>query len=88
MTWRLKIARSAERNLRRVPDRDRRRIVAALAELAQDPYAAHGVVKLTNYPAGFRLRVGAYRVLYDIVLEERCIEVLDILRRSSTTYRR
>jgi mRNA-degrading endonuclease RelE of RelBE toxin-antitoxin system len=36
MTWTLTVARDAERNLRRVPSRDRRRLTSALLEMQND----------------------------------------------------
>jgi mRNA-degrading endonuclease RelE of RelBE toxin-antitoxin system len=56
--------------------------------LARDPYEAGDVVALIGHPTGFRLRVGAYRILYDLRPDVRAIDVSDIARRSTTTYRR
>ncbi len=38
--------------------------------------------------AAWRKRVGSYRILFDLNFEERLIEVQDIDRRTSKTYRK
>ena len=52
-----------------------------LDQIAQDPYAQHpNVVKLQNRP-GFRLRVGDWRVIYEIENDRLVILVLKIAPR-------
>ena len=87
MTWKLIFSSSARRNLRKLPLNDRRRIDRALDELALDP-SQGDVLPLRNHPAEFRKRVGDYRVFFDLERHERLIRVHDIVRRTSTTYRR
>lgn len=54
------------------------RIRKRLDQLAKDPYAAHSnVTKLQNRP-GFRLRVGDWRVIYEIRENELVILVLKV----------
>jgi mRNA interferase RelE/StbE len=61
--YKIEIARSAERQLRRVPAKDRRRLAQAMVALADEPFPA-GSRKLSGYDDVFRIRVGVYRVLY------------------------
>lgn len=52
-----------------------------LDQIAQDPYAQHpNVAKLQNRP-GFRLRVGDWRVIYEIENDRLVILVLKIAPR-------
>jgi mRNA-degrading endonuclease RelE of RelBE toxin-antitoxin system len=74
-------------SLRDHPRRDPPRIDRALDELALDP-ALGDVLPLRNHPAEFRKRVGDYRVFFDLERDERLVRVHDIVRRTSTTYRR
>lgn len=74
MAWRLQLEKTAQKELRNLPDRDRDRILAALIHLAADPPAARNVKALIGR-AGFRLRVGSYRVLYLLEDEARTIRV-------------
>jgi mRNA-degrading endonuclease RelE of RelBE toxin-antitoxin system len=87
VTWKLIFSNSARRSLRKLPLNDRGRINQALDELAFDP-AQGDVLPLRNHPAEFRKRVGDYRVFFDVERDERLIRVHDIVRRTSTTYRR
>ena len=55
-----------------------RRIRERLDLIAQDPYAQHSnVTKLQNRP-GFRLRVGDWRVIYDLEDDKLVVLVLKI----------
>lgn len=56
---------SAEKALKRLPIVAQRRIVLAVAELADNPRPV-GSVKLAGDENAWRIRVGDYRVLYDI----------------------
>jgi mRNA-degrading endonuclease RelE of RelBE toxin-antitoxin system len=38
-------------------------------------------------PAGWRKRIGNYRILYDLDIEAHLVVVTAIARRTSTTYR-
>lgn len=87
MTWTLIVANRAERNLKRFPASARTRIIAGLRNLAEDPFV-RGVIPLKGHSTGFRLRVGDYRILFDINKEDLRIEVRDITRRTTQTYRR
>jgi mRNA-degrading endonuclease RelE of RelBE toxin-antitoxin system len=52
--------------------------------MQQDPFQGD-IRKLQGLP-GFRRRVGNWRVMFDLILEERRIVVAAIERRTSTTY--
>ena len=56
---------AADRDLRRLALKSQRRIVAAIEELGDDPRPP-GVVKLAGADNVWRIRVGQYRVLYEI----------------------
>ena len=83
MTWTLVVTKPARRDLERLPERDRKRILQTLDALQTDPFS--GDVKRLQAPA-WRRRSGSYRVLYDLLLEEYLIVVTAIKRRTSTTY--
>ena len=76
--YRLVITRSAAKTLRKLPRNLAKRIRQKLEELAKDPYAPNNnVTKLQNRP-GFRLRVGDWRVIYQIEDDRLVILVLEI----------
>ena len=68
-------------DLRRIPANERRRIQAKIADYASDPTAhAHHVKKLKGRE-GYRLRVGKWRVIFD--LEGHVLEVYEVGARGS-----
>jgi mRNA interferase RelE/StbE len=85
MSWAVAVSNRARRNLKRVPAADRERIMAALDALRSDPLSGD-VVKLAGQDA-FRRRVGNYRIIFRIDFKSVAVGVLDIQRRTTTTYR-
>jgi len=70
----------ADRQLRKLPDALQRRIVGELETLAHNP-RPRGVVKLAGHENLWRIRVGDYRVLYEIYDDRLVILVLRLARR-------
>jgi mRNA-degrading endonuclease RelE of RelBE toxin-antitoxin system len=60
------------------------RILAAVEEMSVDPLVGD-VVKLKGRGA-FRRRVGSYRIIFSIDFQAQAVGILDIQRRTSTTY--
>jgi mRNA interferase RelE/StbE len=59
------VERSAVRDLKRLPDQIRTRVDEHILALAANP-RPQGVEKLSGSDCSYRLRVGDYRVLYEI----------------------
>jgi mRNA interferase RelE/StbE len=57
-----------------------------ILDLADDPRPS-GVRKLASLERVYRLRVGAYRVIYEIYDDRLLVLVLQVARRSESTYR-
>jgi len=68
-----------------MPAADRRRVLAALDAMEQDPFSGD-IVRLTAQPVAWRRRVGDWRILFDVELEQHRLLVHDIVRGTSTTY--
>ena len=79
MTYSLFIERRAQRSLSRIDAANCDRISDAIRRLVNDP-RPHGVKKLSGRNA-WRIRVGNYRVLYEIHDERLLILVVDIGHR-------
>ena len=76
--YRTLFASGADKALRKMPRDVAQRIRERLADIAADPYAQHpNVTKLQNRP-GYRLRVGNWRVIYEIRDDELIILVLTV----------
>lgn len=78
--YRLLLARSAERDLERLPRVIQDRAIRAIDALAKTPRPA-GVKKLRGTPDLWRIRVGDYRVIYRIDKKQRLVDVIHIRHR-------
>jgi mRNA interferase RelE/StbE len=78
---------AAARDLRKVPEDARRRIAARIDALATDPRPA-GVEALKGEPDCFRLRVGEYRILYQLERKARAVLIARIGHRREVYRRR
>ena len=76
----LEISRTAERQLRRLPADDRRRVARAMVALGDEPHPP-GSRKLTGYDDVFRVRVGVYRIIYSVASRTLVIIILKIGHR-------
>ena len=79
-SYRLEWRRSATKDLRRIAAVDVPRIVAAAAALANDPFPP-GCAKLSGSERSYRIRVGDYRILYDVFSGRLLIEVVKVGHR-------
>jgi mRNA interferase RelE/StbE len=74
-SYRLEWRRSTRKDLRRIPSTDVVMIIAAVESLAEDPFPT-GCVKLSGSERSYRIRVGDYRILYDV--QGDCLVILVI----------
>ena len=72
MAYAVQFTRSADKDLERIVPPERNRIIRKIAELARDPRPM-GVKKLAGADDLYRLRVGNYRVIYQV--EDRIVTV-------------
>jgi len=79
--------KTAVKQLRRIqPDKQRKAIFAAVDSLKDCPTNAANVKALRNHSAGYRLRVGNYRVLFDLDNGVRILTVQEVRKRDERTY--
>jgi len=71
---------AAERSLRRLDAAVFRRVGSALRSLADNP-RPHGCRKLTGSDRDWRIRVGDYRIVYEIDDQVREVRVMRIRHR-------
>ena len=64
--YRVVTTRSFAKALSRLPQNWQRRIVAKIKEVATDPYARHNNVTKLQGRDGYRLRIGDWRVIYEV----------------------
>jgi len=71
---------SAARELRKLPREAVLRILQAVEQLATEPYP-HGVRKLVGAQHTYRIRVGDYRVVYNVVSSTLIIQIVRVGHR-------
>ena len=79
MTYSLDILRSAQKKLEKIDRQDQSRIISAIIALSNTP-RPQGCQKLSGRPA-WRIRVGPYRIIYEIHDEKLLILVVTIGHR-------
>ena len=84
MPYLLELSPAAQRQSRRVPRGDARRIRNALRGLVDDPRPI-GSVKLRGFDNVWRIREGDYRIIYEIHDNEQRLMVLKVARRNERT---
>ncbi len=83
--YRVELKPRAQRELDRLPEADKGRILAALARLADQPRPRQSV-KLSGVT--YRLRVGAFRIIYAIFDRDQLVLIGKVARREKDTYER
>ena len=78
--YEIKFARTATQELRSLPHKAIQRIAEKIDQLAENPRPAN-CRKLQGYDNLWRIRVGDYRVIYEISDQIKVVEVRRIRRR-------
>jgi mRNA interferase RelE/StbE len=80
MTYRIQLNKSATKQLESLYPKARERIQARLDALSENP-RSQGTIKLTSQGDSYRIRVGDYRVVYEIQDAELIVLVIKIAHR-------
>ena len=81
MTYSLQIKQSAAKALARITKKDRIRLIEAMDRLRDEPNAG-GVLK-GEFAGLRRLRVGSYRIVYEVVNDQLLVLVIRVGHRGS-----
>ncbi len=88
--YRLEVSLAADRDLEklkgRIQKQDFERLRVAVRSLADEP-RPHGVRKIKGAERDYRIRVGNYKVVYEVYNDDNLVLILQVTRRSETTYR-
>ena len=84
-TYEITFARSARKELQALPLNVTERILTKIESLASNPRPP-GCKKLSGPTRLWSLRVGDYRIVYDIDDEERVVDI-SVIRHRSVAYR-
>ncbi len=86
MSYQVRLRRVVQKQLDGLIGREYQAVARAISALEQEP-RPRGVKKLAESGL-WRIRVGRYRVVYNINDEERLVIVVWVARRREDTYRR
>lgn len=80
MSYRVDFTAGAARQVKKLPRPARDRVLDAIEELGEDP-RPHGAKKLVGEQMAWRIRIGDYRVIYDIFDSELTVTVVRAAHR-------
>ena len=84
MRYTLKLHRDIEKQLTRIPKKQRERLVETMRSFRDDPRPL-GCIKLDNIL--YRVHEGQYRIIYAIFDDEVVVFICKVARRTESTYR-
>ncbi len=80
MSYRVELTAAAARQVRELPRLARDRVLDAIEDLGDDP-RPHGAKKLVGEQTAWRIRIGDYRVIYDVFDSELTVTVVRAVHR-------
>jgi len=86
MPYRVEISPPAGKDLKRLPLRVCQRLEPDIVALADNPYP-EGVRKIQGTEGAYRIRVGNYRIVYEVYREQKVVVILRVAQRSKSTYK-
>ena len=88
--YRIEVSPAADRDIAKLRGRIQRhsfeRVRSAIRSLADNP-RPYKVRKIEGAERAYRVRVGDYRVVYEIYDKERLVLIIQVARRTEATYR-
>ena len=79
-SYRIEWRKSTKKDLRRIAPADVAKIIRAVEDLGQDPFP-NGHTKLSGSERSYRVRVGDYRIIYEVFSGILLIEVVRVGHR-------
>lgn len=79
----IEFTKQAAKDITRIPKNQSINIIDRIKKLADNPYSKELDVKKLNGIEGYRLRVGTYRVIYEIHNKKLIVSVIKIQSRGN-----
>ena len=79
-SYKIEWKRSAERELKVIDKRYIPRILQAIESLTENPYPLHHR-KLLGVESSYRIRIGDYRVIYQVDIEDKRVVIYHVRHR-------
>jgi len=83
MAYALKLHRNVEKQLQRIPLKQRKQLIKRMRSLRNDPRPS-GCLKLDE--TLYRIRQGPYRIIYAVFDQAVVVIICKVARRSESTY--
>jgi mRNA interferase RelE/StbE len=80
MAFRIEWKKSTRKDLRKLPSATVDKIIGAVEDLVENPFP-HGVEKLSGSEHAYRIRLGDYRIVYEVVAESKLVEIQRVRHR-------
>jgi mRNA interferase RelE/StbE len=80
VSYRVEFTAAAARQVRKLPRPSRDRVLDAIEDLGEDP-RPYGAKKLVGEQTAWRVRIGHYRVIYDVFDSELTVTVVRAAHR-------
>jgi mRNA interferase RelE/StbE len=80
MTYTIIVTKSIQKDLDNLPNDIKSRVYSKISHLSEDP-RPDGVTKLKSYENEYRIRIGDYRVRYEILDKDETILLLQCKHR-------
>jgi mRNA interferase RelE/StbE len=78
--FRIQWRNSTRKDLRNLPRQEVPRIIAAASQLAEEPFP-NGSQKLSASERTYRIRVGDYRIIYEVFSDSQIVEIQRVRHR-------
>ena len=78
--YKIEWKKSAYKELKNIHQQDIRKIIASVEKLSSNPYPP-GAKKLTGSESLYRIRIGYYRIIYEIHQQESIIQIIRVRHR-------
>ncbi|MDD5090336.1 MAG: type II toxin-antitoxin system RelE/ParE family toxin [Candidatus Wallbacteria bacterium] len=78
--YKVLLEHTAERDLKKLTPAEFQRIIPYIVSLAENPRPS-GSRKITNSKNDWRIRIGSYRVIYEINEREKTVKVMKVRHR-------
>lgn len=79
-SYKIQLLKSADRDIRKIDKHQVKRILAAIRVLSDEPFPTQ-YKKLRGSEYSYRLRVGDYRVIYEVDNAKKIIEIFYVRHR-------
>jgi mRNA interferase RelE/StbE len=79
-SFRIQWRNSTRKDIRSLPRHEVARVIEAVSQLANDPLP-HGSQKLSGSERTYRIRIGDYRVIYEVCSDSHVVEIQRVRHR-------